>query len=170
MTAEDFLLSFLLRYPEGLEVLGTNGQLVTTEDFTQSENRQIFRAMLEKYVTRTNSADLEDVLPAELLEHLEALQAHTQHHKNIPGLGKPEPVDLFSIRQTMTFQLDRVREARLRQLYEQGSQQLEESGPESDPEALEGTEQLWTLVNDIGAQLRIYYPKPSTLFQDTRSR
>lgn len=166
LTAEDFLLSFLLRYPDGLEVMGTNGQLVTTEDFTQSENRQIFRAMLEKYATRTNSADLEDVLPAELQEHLEALQAHTQHHKDEPGLGKPEPEDLYSIKQEMISLLDRARKIRDIQRAEA---EIESSLVDTD-DAVDVKDEALQLGDDYSAKIRTYQPKPSPLFQDTRSR
>jgi DNA primase len=158
LTAEDFLLAFLLRYSrEGLEVLGTNEQPVGIEDFTQSENRQIFQALL----SGVSVADmtLEENLAVELQPHFLALQAHT--------MSQPELIDLFSIRQAMLYQLDRVRETRLRQLYEQGSVELEDEQAEAAD--VENIDLMWQQVSEIASQLRIYYPKPSPLFQDTRS-
>jgi hypothetical protein len=158
LTAEDFLLAFLLRYSrEGLEVIGANEQSVSIEDFTQSENRQIFQALLNG-VSVADMA-LEENLAVELQPHFLALQANI--------MSQPELTDLFSIRQAMLYQLDRVRETRLRQLYEQGSVELEDEQAEAAD--VENIDLMWQQVSEIATQLRIYYPKPSPLFQDTRS-
>lgn len=163
---EDFLLAFLLRYPDGFSVAGADGKSVAAEDFTRSENRLIFETLLDIEQAGGQFSDVEEKLAPELLTHLAALQAQAQ--------TEPELTDLYSVEEAMRFQLNRVREKSLRRLYEQGSVALEESasGDDGTPseEDAEAQIELWELINGVAAQLRVYYPKPSPIFKDSRNR
>ncbi|MEI6045635.1 MAG: DNA primase [Chloroflexota bacterium] len=163
---EDFLLAFLLRYPEGFTTLGVNGLTVAAEDFTRSENRLIFETLLQIKRAGHQSSEIEERLAPELLAHLVALQAYVQ--------AKPSLDDLYSVQEAMQFQLNRVRQHNLRRLFEQGSQLLEEETNLTDEtlsqEDAEAEMKLWELINGVAAQLKVYYPKPSPIFKDSRTR
>jgi DNA primase len=163
---EDFLLAFLLRYPDGFAVPGADGKAVSAEDFVKSENRLIFETLLEIEQAGGQFSDIEERLAPELMTHLAALQTHAQ--------TEPELIDLYSVESAMRFQLNRVRENNLRRLYEQGSVTLEEAANDDDQtqseEDAEAQIELWDMLNGVAAQLRLYYPKPSPIFRDSRNR
>ncbi len=166
---EDFLLGFLLRYPDGFGVEGADGTSLSAEDFTRSENRLIFETLLEleKAGQQFSTIEETDRLAPELLSHLATLQAYIQ--------TEPELTDLYSVQEAMRFQLNRVRERNLRRLYEQGSLALQEEasatdGTASSEEDAEAQIELWELINGVAARLKAYYPKPSPIFKDSRTR
>lgn len=162
---EDLLLAFLVRYrSDALIVTAADGLPVAATDFMRSENRLLFEALQAVEARQGSLDDLEKDLRPELVEHLQNLQAHSQTEPAIP--------DLLSITEAMQFQLNRVREGHLRRLYEQGSSALEESDEASEPQASElpGQEQLWLLVSGVSEQLRLFYPKRSVVFKDSRDR
>lgn len=162
---EDFLLAYLLRYPEGSEVFGADGRTVSAEDFTHSENRLLLSAMLEHYRAGKLMADLGDELEPSLTQHLARLDAHIQK--------EPALTDLFDIQESARWQINRVREMQLRRLYQEGSLALESEAEEADTASEEITDaqlELWSLINGVGNQLKVYYPKPSPVFKDVRDR
>lgn len=158
-TPEDFMLAFLLRYKDGFEIAGADGVPVALADFDQTESREIFQALIAAQQSRV-VMDIEDTIPPELQSHLAALQEYS--------MSQPELEDLYSIREAGTFLLNRLREARLRRLYEQGTETLENA---DDAENVEDAafDAMWQTVSTIASQLRLYYPKPSVIFRDTRS-
>lgn len=160
------MLAFLLRYPDGFGVAGADGQGVVAEDFTRSENRLIFETLLEIERAGGQFSDIEEKLAPELLTHLATLQVYIQ--------GEPELTDLYSVQEAMRFQLNRLREQKLRRLYEQGSKALEEetltdNGTAGEEDA-EAQAELWQLISGVAARLKVYYPKPSPIFRDSRNR
>ena len=157
---EDFVLASLLRYrSDGLTIQGVDGEPVHAGDFRRSENRLLFEELVR--AEETNTSLDETTLAPELVAHLERLQNHIQ--------AEPELTDLISIKAALGFELNRLRVERLRQVYEQGSQALEEAEPDGPEEEL-AHEQIWIEVNRTSTLLRLYYPKPSALFKDSRDR
>ncbi len=162
---EDFALAFLLRYrSDALPVVAADGETVTAPDFVRSENRLLFESLVLSETAGVSLEDFEKELSPELLAHAERLQSYIR--------AEPELVDHLSIQETMRFQLNRLRTERLRQVYEQGSQVLEEADPASEvsEEDRLAQEQIWSQVSEISNRLRVFYPKPSALFKDTRDR
>jgi len=162
---EEFLLAFMLRYPDGFSVKGADGTTVAAEDFVRSENRLTFEKLQEIETRGGQFSDLQEEgqLPPELMGHLATLQAYIQ--------AEPELTDVYSVEEAMSFQLNRVREQNLRRLYEQGSLTLEdEAEQDGTEEGAEAQIELWELVSGVAARLKVYYPKPSPIFKDSRTR
>ncbi len=157
---EDFLLAFLLRYPEALEITSADGSPAQPNDFTRSENRLVFEALQQG----GQAGELEKRLAPELLSQLARLQAHIQL--------EPELIDQYSINEDARFRLNRVRELQLRRLYEQGNLALEEQETADEPEEadLPGKEQMWVAVSGVSNQLKLFYPRRSVVFKDSRDR
>lgn len=156
---EDYLVAFLLRYPDGFEVEAADGTNVAASDFVRSENRLIFEKLLEIERAKGQFSDIEEKLAPELITHLAALQNHIQ--------AEPELTDMYSVQEALKFQLNRVRERNLRKVYEQGQVALEE---DDGSDGADAQIELWELVNGVASRLKVFYPKPSPIFKDSRTR
>lgn len=168
---EDLLLAFIVRYrSDALHAAGVDNRPVEASDFLRSENRLLFEAFLQVEVGELTLEGLEETLNPELASHLERLQLQSQ--------AEPELNDLLGIQETMQFQLNRVREFNLRRIYEQGSRALEEVALESETETSDYSESeeqaahdnLWRSVSEASERLKLYYPKKSSIFRDSRDR
>jgi DNA primase len=157
LEAEDFLLAFLVRYPEATNIAAADGYPVSEADFIRSENRLLFAQL-------SQSPETEKALEPELLSHLERLRAQIQL--------EPELTDQYSINEDLQFRLNRVREVNLRRLYDQIGQVLEEHEPSAEAPEVEDLEheQKWVEIGDISSQLKPYYPRRSVVFKDSRDR
>ncbi len=161
---EDLLLSYLLRYSaDVLSVPAADGEPLKALDFTRSENRLLFENLQSSLAAGESEEDLERGLTPELVAQLERLRVRNQ--------SEPEITELIILQEGMRFQLNRLRELNLRRLYEQGSLALEENDAAApDDNAEQNQEQLWLTVNNLSDQLRLFYPRRSTVFKDSRDR
>ncbi len=162
---EDHLLAFLLRYgADPFAVVAADGAAVGPNDFTRSENRLLFEALQTLLENSGETDGLEEGLNPELAAHLERLRGQSA--------AEPELTDLISIQADMSFRLNRLREIRLGELYERAMQALEEGESQETPETpaeIDHTE-LWRTVAWTSEQKKLFYPKRSAVFKDSRDR
>jgi DNA primase len=164
LVLEDYLLAYLMRYPEGLEVFGADGRTVAPADFTLSENRQLFQWLAEFYPQGKTLSDLTEDLEPSLAGHLTRLDLHIR--------TQPEISDLVVLQQEARWQIDRVRDEQLRRVCEEASLALESEAEDptlSEEQAFNNLE-LFSLVQGISSKRKLYYPKPSPVFRDARDR
>jgi DNA primase len=161
---EDYLLAYLLRYPEGLEVFGADGRKPQAEDFTLGENRMLFALLNQFYVQGRSLGDVLDELAPSLAQHLVRMDLFARQ--------RPEIVDVLEIRQVISKQLDRVRDEQLRRVCEEASLALESEAedPALSEEEISNNLEIFSLVQGVNSKRKLYYPKPSVVFRDSRNR
>jgi DNA primase len=163
---EDKIVAFLLRYPAGFTVSGRDGNSISAKDFTRSENRQLFEAMLVARENNEPFTELDEKLTPELVNHLSVLQEQIAL--------QPELDPYVEVNQDMEFQLNRLRDSRTREIMEVLEDEVETGQADSEVPGEEFTEEdnleVWGKLNELAAQRKLYAPKPSPMFKDSRDR
>jgi DNA primase len=165
---EDKLIAFIWRYPTALAVTGLEGRPVSLEDFTRSENRLLFESLVQATQNGLPLPELEEALEPGLLEYLRLLQAHIEE--------QPELDPYVQITPDMEFQLNRLREARTREVVQVLEEEIGEVASVKEVSVENETvnpaedRHLWEQAAELANQLKLYYPKPSTVFKDSRDR
>ena len=159
---EDYLLGFLLRYPDGLNAAGSSGEPVIATDFQDIENRAIFESLVVLVQAEKSLAELEDAVG-------DALSGRCRSLFELVRV-EPEIDEVWLVKHETTQRLDRVREHNLRLAMQRRSEALAEMLTETEEVAAPDPDaQAWLWVNQMKKEMQAYYPKPSVLFKDSRT-
>jgi hypothetical protein len=87
---------------------------------------------------------------------------------------QPELDPYVEVNQDMEFQLNRLRDSRTREIMVvlEDEVDADQSGNEDSEEELteEDNLEIWGKLNELAAQRKLYAPKPSAIFKDSRDR